>query len=95
MGTMTELEVDDYGSLRGIKTASGDVHIADRYIFCPGAAAPSLLPDILSEHLSPKCWAVAHLQLGHAEVRKWAGVPVIDNLEMGYTFEPDHETGEF
>lgn len=95
MGTMTGLDVDDAGKLRGIKTASGDVHTADRYVFCPGAASPSLLPDVLSKHLSSKCWVVAHLQLTREEVQRWQGIPVIDNLEMGYTFEPDPETGAY
>lgn len=95
MGTMTGLDIDLNGKLRGIKTASGDVHTADRYVFCPGAASPSLLPDVLSGHLSTKCWVVAHLQLTDEEVGRWKGIPVIDNLEMGYTFEPDPDTGMF
>ncbi|KAF9871228.1 FAD dependent oxidoreductase [Colletotrichum karsti] len=90
-GTMTGLEVDDSGGLDGIKVASGDVVRADRYILCTGAASPELLPE-LSREMWTKCWTLAHVELTAEEVAQWKGIPVVDNFELGFTFEPDPET---
>lgn len=92
-GTMTGLEVESSGSLTGIKVASGDVLRADRYILSTGAASPEVLPE-LSRELWSKCWTLGHVELTEEEVAQWKGVPVIDNFELGFTFEPDPETSE-
>ncbi|KAF3396712.1 L-saccharopine oxidase [Talaromyces pinophilus] len=72
--------------------ASGDTIKADRYILSTGAASPGLLPDILSAQLWSKCWTLAHVELSAEEIEQWKGIPVIDNMELGFTFEPDPET---
>ncbi|GJC83525.1 L-saccharopine oxidase [Colletotrichum liriopes] len=90
-GTMTGLNLDSSGNLDGIKVASGDVVHADRYILCTGAASPAVLPE-LSREMWTKCWSLAHIELNDDEVAQWKGIPVVDNFELGFTFEPDPET---
>lgn len=90
--TMTGLETAENGQLIGIKVESGDVLSADRYILCAGAASSRLLPDLLSPVLRPVCTLVGNLELTDDEYSQWKGIPVIDNLELGYAFEPEHET---
>ncbi|KAJ9138442.1 putative Sarcosine oxidase [Pleurostoma richardsiae] len=91
-GTMTGLEIGPNNALLGIKVASGDIIKAERYILSTGAASPGLLPDILSTQLWSKCWTLAHVELSEEEIEQWKGIPVIDNMELGFTFEPDPET---
>ncbi|RKL43802.1 hypothetical protein BFJ70_g4116 [Fusarium oxysporum] len=90
-GTMTGLELDTSGSFTGIRVASGGVLHADHYILSTGAASPQLLPE-LSQQLWSKCWTLGHIQLTDAEAAEWKGVPVIDNYELGFMFEPDPDT---
>lgn len=92
-GTMTGLYFDSTGELNGIKVASGDVVCAERYILCTGAASPEVLPE-LSKEMWTKCWSLAHVELNDEEVAQWKGIPVVDNFELGFTFEPDPETSE-
>ncbi len=89
-GTMTGLERVD-GKLTGVKVASGRVLAADQYILCTGAASPALLPE-LSSQLWSKCWTLAHIQLTDAELEEYRGMPVVDNYELGFFFEPDPVT---
>ncbi|KAH8691443.1 putative sarcosine oxidase [Talaromyces proteolyticus] len=91
-GTMTGLELDTNNMLLGVKVASGEILRAERYILSTGAASPGLLPDILSTQLWSKCWTLAHVALSEEEIAQWKGIPVIDNMELGFTFEPDPET---
>ncbi|KAK2002549.1 FAD dependent oxidoreductase [Colletotrichum falcatum] len=90
-GTMTGLSLDGSGSLVGIQIASGGVVRADRYILCTGAASPAVLPE-LSREMWTKCWSLAHIELTDEEIAQWKGIPVVDNFELGFTFEPDPET---
>ncbi|KIL83712.1 hypothetical protein FAVG1_13061 [Fusarium avenaceum] len=90
-GTMTGLELDDSGSMTGIRVASGSVLQADHYILSAGAASPQLLPE-LSKQLWSKCWTLGHIQLTDEEAAEWKGVPVIDHFELGFMFEPDPDT---
>lgn len=92
-GTMTGLELDDSGSMTGIRVVSGDVLKADHYILSTGAASPQLLPE-LSKQLWSKCWTLGHIQLTDEEAVEWKGVPVIDHYELGFMFEPDPDTSK-
>lgn len=92
---MTSLEIDGTnGRLAGIKTKSGKIHTADRYILTAGAASPAVLPELLAPHLWSKCWTLAHIELTPEEIAHWKGIPVIDNRDLGFTFEPDPETSK-
>lgn len=84
---MTGLQISD-GKLVGIKVASGKVLVAKQYILCTGAASPGLLPE-LSTQLWSKCWTLAHIELTPEEVEDYRGMPVVDNHELGFFFEPD------
>jgi len=66
------------------------VLVADRYILCTGAASPALLPE-LSTQLWTKCWTLGHIELTEAEAEEFKGMPVVDNFELGFMFEPDYE----
>ncbi|XMA14716.1 hypothetical protein WAI453_007507 [Rhynchosporium graminicola] len=89
-GTMTCLEIVD-GKLSGVKVASGNTLTAKQYILCTGAASPALLPE-LSSQLWSKCWTLAHIELTEAEVAEYKNMPVVDNHELGFFFEPDPVT---
>lgn len=89
-GTMTGVDVSD-GKLTGIKVASGKTRKANQYILCTGAASPALLPE-LSPHLWSKCWTLAHIELTEDEAKEYQGMPVVDNHELGFFFEPDAKT---
>ncbi|TVY43892.1 L-saccharopine oxidase [Lachnellula occidentalis] len=89
-GTMTGLEISD-GQLVGIKVASGKVVKSAHYILCTGAASPSLLPE-LSNQLWSKCWTLAHIELTEKELAEYRNMPVVDNHELGFFFEPDPKT---
>ncbi|OBT68206.1 hypothetical protein VE03_02381 [Pseudogymnoascus sp. 23342-1-I1] len=89
-GTMTGLEVCN-GKLEGIRVASGKVHRAAQYILCTGAASPALLPE-LSGQLWSKCWTLAHIELTEDEMAEYRNMPVVDNHELGFFFEPDPKT---
>lgn len=92
-GTMIGLDIDREGSLIGIRTKSGKVHKSDHYILSTGAASPGIVPELLATQLWSKCWTLAHIELTAEEIEQWRGIPVLDNQDLGYTFEPDPETG--
>lgn len=89
-GTMTHLQICD-GKLGGVSVSSGKTHTANEYILCTGAASPSLLPE-LSTQLWSKCWTLAHIELTEDEMEHYRGMPVVDNHELGFFFEPDPKT---
>ncbi|KAF8854333.1 FAD dependent oxidoreductase [Acephala macrosclerotiorum] len=89
-GTMTNLQVTG-GKLTGITVASGKIHTADQYIICTGANSPALLPE-LGHHLWSKCWTLAHIELTEEEAAEYKDMPVVDNHELGFFFEPDTKT---
>jgi sarcosine oxidase/L-pipecolate oxidase len=89
-GTMTGLQVSD-GKLTGINVASGKLQTASQYILCTGANSPALLPE-LGTHLWSKCWTLAHIELTKDEVKEYKDMPVVDNHELGFFFEPDIKT---
>lgn len=87
---MTNLHIVNK-KLSGINVASGKTLTASRYVLCTGAASPALLPE-LSNKLWSKCWTLAHIELTDSEIEEFHGMPVVDNHELGFFFEPDPET---
>jgi len=87
---MVSLEVDK-GKVTGVRVASGEILRASKYILCTGAASPGLLPE-LSSQLWSKCWTAAHIEVTEAELAEFKGMPIVDNHELGFFFEPDPET---
>jgi sarcosine oxidase/L-pipecolate oxidase len=69
----------------------GKYSSASQCILCTGAASPALLPE-LSPHLWSKCWTLAHIELTEEEVKEYRNMPVVDNYELGFFFEPDPKT---
>jgi sarcosine oxidase/L-pipecolate oxidase len=90
-GTMTGL-ASEGNRITGVKVKSGAVLRASRYILATGAASPAILPE-LSPQLWSKCWTLAHIQLTKEEVEQFKGMPVVDNHELGFFFEPDPDSG--
>ena len=87
---MTHLQISD-GKLSGVSVSSGITQSADEYILCTGAATPFLLPE-LSTQLWSKCWTLAHIELTENEMEEYRDMPVVDNHELGFFFEPDPKT---
>lgn len=90
-GTMTSLKQDD-GKVLGINVASGDVLAASLYVLCTGAASSNVLPE-LSKQVWTRGWTFGHIQLAPQEMAEFKDMPVVDNFELGFVFEPDQETG--
>jgi sarcosine oxidase / L-pipecolate oxidase len=76
----------------GITTASGQVHNAAYTILCLGAHIGTLVPSI-TQQVTAKSWAVAHIQLSPEEVVAMKGCPVVNCRDLGFFFEPDEDTG--
>jgi sarcosine oxidase / L-pipecolate oxidase len=93
-GTIVRLKVGTEGALLGVETKSGKTLKADQYILTLGAASPAILPNLLATHLWSKCWTLAHIKLTPDEMAQWKNIPVVDNRDLGFTFEPDPETSK-
>jgi sarcosine oxidase/L-pipecolate oxidase len=76
----------------GVKTANGNIHKAAHTILSLGAHIGTLLPEI-SQQVTAKSWAVAHLQLSPEEAAVMKGCPVVNCRDLGFFFEPDEDTG--
>jgi len=87
---MKSLDVQD-GRVVGVYVASGHVLRASKYILATGAASPGLMPE-LSPQLWSKCWTAAHIEVTEEELAEFKGMPIVDNHELGFFFEPDPET---
>ncbi|EXJ91986.1 hypothetical protein A1O3_00536 [Capronia epimyces CBS 606.96] len=70
----------------GVITHDGTTHLADVVVVAAGAWTPSLV-DVQAQ-LTAKGHAVAHIQLSRAERQRYADMPILDNLELGYFFPP-------
>ena len=94
-GRVVVLIIED-GDVRGVRTADGNEHRADRTIVCAGANAPQIAPlgDELKGLLLPKAWTLAHIKLTEDERKLYKNLPVLFNCERGFFMEPDDERGE-
>ncbi|KAM5341750.1 hypothetical protein ACJ41O_014781 [Fusarium nematophilum] len=77
---------------KGVRTKSGREHLATHMIVCLGAHVGRLIPSI-TDQITAKAWAVAHIQLTPEQARSMADIPVINCRDLGFFFEPDAETG--
>ncbi|GME28212.1 fructosyl amino acid oxidase [Neofusicoccum parvum] len=84
-GTMARLLVEG-GRVRGVVAADGTEHRAERVVLAAGAWSGVLVD--LEGQLTAKGHSVAHIQLTPEEVKRYEGMPVMDNLELGYFFPP-------
>jgi sarcosine oxidase/L-pipecolate oxidase len=85
-GYVQQLILDEIGECKGVITADGTRHEADRVILATGAWTPSLLE--VEDQLTAKGHSVAHIQLTATETEHYAALPIMDNLELGYFFPP-------
>ncbi|KAJ9143050.1 hypothetical protein NKR23_g6888 [Pleurostoma richardsiae] len=77
------------GVMRGVQTAAGVEHLADRILYATGAyATESLIPG-LDTQIHPVGFAVAHWRLDEEERKAWDDHPVVDLYHHGYFFPPD------
>ncbi|KAJ5542604.1 FAD dependent oxidoreductase [Penicillium sp. DV-2018c] len=89
-GRVRQLMLDDvFGECRGVVTADGTRHEAELVILAAGAWTPSLL-DVKGQ-LTAKGHSVAHIQLTPSEAKRYAAMPIMDNLELGYYFPPQED----
>ncbi|OJJ42311.1 hypothetical protein ASPZODRAFT_77255 [Penicilliopsis zonata CBS 506.65] len=79
------------GKIRGVRTAAGRFHAAERVIVAAGAAAGRLVPE-LGTQIVAKSWSVAHVQLTDDEASALRGIPVTYARDLGFFFEPDPAT---
>lgn len=84
-GYVRELILED-GRCRGVITADGVSHMADVVILSAGAWSPSLFDT--QGQLTARGHSVAHIQLQPDEVDRYAPLPILNNLDLGYFFPP-------
>jgi sarcosine oxidase/L-pipecolate oxidase len=88
VGEVTGLAYDDTNTkVVGCKYGSGNEIRADKVIISAGASSVKILD--FKDQLLAKCWCVGHLKLTEEEARLFKDMPVIDNAEKGFFFEPD------
>jgi sarcosine oxidase / L-pipecolate oxidase len=90
-GAVVSLLYED-GDVKGVKTADGNEHRADRTILCAGANAPQLLD--MKDQLRPTAWTLAHIKMTPDELKLYKNLPVLFNVERGFFMEPDEDNGE-
>jgi len=90
-GEVTELIRAD-GDIKGVRTADGRKHYADRTILCAGANADSLLD--FKDQLRPTAWTIAHIKMTKDEAMLYKKLPVLFNVELGFFMEPDEDNHE-
>ncbi|KAJ5143541.1 FAD dependent oxidoreductase [Penicillium bovifimosum] len=89
-GRVQQLILDNVsGECHGVVTADGERHKAELVILAAGAWTPSLL-DVKGQ-LTAKGHSVAHIQLTPSEAKRYATMPIMDNLELGYYFPPQED----
>lgn len=71
----------------GLKSKSGKVHVADKYVISMGANAVTALD--FKGQLEGKCFTLAHIKVSDEEAEKFKGLPVIFNCDRGFFFEAD------
>lgn len=79
------------GVLRGVETAAGERHFADRILFATGAYAHADLLPGLNTQIHPVGFALAHWRVDEEERKLWEDHPVVDLYHHGYFFPPDRE----
>ena len=75
--------------VKGVITADGIRHVADRTILCAGANAATLFD--LKDQLRPTAWTLAHVRLMPEEAKLYKNLPVLFNIELGFFMEPDED----
>ncbi|KAJ5689125.1 FAD dependent oxidoreductase [Penicillium macrosclerotiorum] len=86
-GYVRQLILDEISNeCKGVITADGIRHEADKVILAAGSWTPSLLD--LQGQLMAKGHSVAHIQLDATETKYYSTMPIMDNLELGYFFPP-------
>ncbi|EXJ86148.1 hypothetical protein A1O1_06518 [Capronia coronata CBS 617.96] len=80
------------GDVKGVRTADGKQHRADRTILCAGANAAALFE--FKGQLRPTAWTLAHIKLTKEEAEIYRNLPVLFNIERGFFMEPDEDNHE-
>ena len=76
----------------GVECADGRTWFGDKIVLACGAWTDMLI-DMRGQLLA-KTWTLAHIQVtDEEERRKLKGIPVIFDVEKGFLFEPDYDTG--
>lgn len=78
--------------VRGAVTADGKMWRAEQTFLCAGANADQFLD--FKQQLRPTAWTLVHITLTPEETELYKNIPVIFNIEKGFFFEPDSESGE-
>ncbi|GAA6048760.1 hypothetical protein JCM3770_003947 [Rhodotorula araucariae] len=88
-GAVKTLTKSSDGKHTVVETEDGSVYNAEHVILAAGAWIDSLLDT--KGQLLAKCWCYAHITLTEEEAKAYRDMPVINNRELGYCFEPDVE----
>lgn len=76
----------------GVECADGTQWFADKIVLACGAWVDTLID--MQGQLVARTWTLAHVQVkDEDERRKLKGIPVVFDVEKGFFFEPDHDTG--
>ncbi|CDR38812.1 CYFA0S02e06172g1_1 [Cyberlindnera fabianii] len=86
-GTATEIIEN-----KGVKTADGKVHSADKIVIALGAATGYIVN--LENQISSMGLFVTHITLSEEEYQKYKDIPIFFSAEFGYFFPPDADSHE-
>lgn len=78
--------------IKGVRTADGKQHSADRTLLCAGANVDGLFD--FKDQLRPTAWTLAHIKMTENEVKLYKDLPVLFNVERGFFMEPDEDNHE-
>lgn len=85
-GYAKDLIFSDSGRCTGVRSHDNTIHAADIVVLAAGAWTHSFID--LGEQMVSKGHCVAHIQLSAEECQRYKGMPILDNLELGYFLPP-------
>ncbi|GAA5897747.1 hypothetical protein JCM5296_000870 [Sporobolomyces johnsonii] len=88
-GTVKSLKPSHSGQTTIIEAESGELYEPSLIILAAGAWIDELIDT--NGQLLAKCWCYAHITLSDEEAQAFKNMPVVNNRELGYMFEPDAE----
>lgn len=93
VGAVKELLYSDDGSdVKGVVTDDQRTLQASRVILTAGAFTPKILD--LKGQVRPNAWTLVHIKMSPEEMKLYKDLPVLFNVEQGFSIEPDEDGHE-
>lgn len=93
VGAVTELVMSANGKdVIGVKTDRNETYHAERTILAAGAYTPKMVD--LKGQVRPNAWTLVHIKMSDEEMKFYKDLPVLFNVEQGFSIEPDADGHE-